>query len=337
MQRTVFLLLLFLLFAIVGEQATALNGKIVFETNRDGNDEIYVMDADGGNLRNLTQHPARDFRPDWSPDGKQVAFISNRSENEEILIGNDEIYVMDADGGNLRNLTQHPGFDSYPDWSPDGKQILFLSNRDGGINTYIMDADGQNVRRLTNYPPDGEFADNPVWSPDGKWIAFEWVQAGGSGIYVMNPNGKDVHPVSPPVAGFSKGHAEWSPDGTQIVYFAWKDNKVWAGTLMLATRVREKRWESERVALPLPEEFLLNTVCWSPAGKHLLFGGGHKVHRRTFYDIYRYTFETGEIVQLTDHPARVDFAPDWSAHALSVSLEGNIATYWGQIKAAGRQ
>ena len=216
MQRVVFLLLLFLLSTVIVGQVTALNGKIVFETNRDGNDEIYVMDADGGNLRNLTRHPARDIRPEWSPDGKQIAFISNRSGNEEVLVGNDEIYVMDADGGNLRNLTQHPGFDSYPDWSPDGKQILFLSDRDGGINTYIMDADGQNVRRLTNYPPDGEFADNPVWSPDGKWIAFEWVQAGGSGIYVMNTNGKDVHHISPPEAGFSKGHAEWSPDGTQI-------------------------------------------------------------------------------------------------------------------------
>ena len=74
MQRVVFFLLLFLLSIVVVGQVTALNGKIVFETNRDGNDEIYVMDADGGNLRNLTQHPARDIRPDWSPDGKANRF-----------------------------------------------------------------------------------------------------------------------------------------------------------------------------------------------------------------------------------------------------------------------
>ena len=336
MQRVVFLLLLFLFSTVIVGQIAALNGKIVFETNRDGNDEIYVMDANGGNLRNLTQHPARDFRPDWSPDGEQIAFISNRSKNEEILVGDDDIYVMDASGGNLRNLTNHDAGDWSPDWSPDGKQIVFLSNRDGGINAYVMDADGQNVRRLTDYPPDGEFADMPDWSPDGKQIAFEWMQAGGSGIYVMNLNGRDVHPVSPPQRGLYKGHADWSPDGTQIVYFAWKDNKVWAGTLMLATRVREKRWESERVALPVPKEFLLNTVCWSPDGKHLLFGGGRKVHRKTLYDVYRYTFETKEIVQLTNHPARVDFAPDWSAHALSVSPVRSITTYWGQIKTEGK-
>ncbi len=157
MQRAVFLLVLFLLSIVVG-QVTALNGKIVFETTRDGNAEIYVMDANGGNLRNLTQHPARDFRADWSPDGKQIAFISNRSKNPEILVGDDDIYVMDADGSNVRNLTQHPGLDGSPDWSPDGKQILFLSNRDGGINTYVMDADGQNVRRLTDYRRDREFS-----------------------------------------------------------------------------------------------------------------------------------------------------------------------------------
>ena len=333
MPRTLFLLLLFLFFAVMASQTTALNGKIVFETNRDGNDEIYVMDADGGNLRNLTQHPARDIRPDWSPDGKQVVFISNRSGNEEILVGDQEIYVMDADGSNLRNLTQHPGFDSYADWAPDGKQILFTSSRDGAHNVHIMDADGQNVRRLTDNPPDGEFAMAPVWSPDGKWIAFEWVQAGGSGIYLMNPNGRDIHPVSSLEAGFYKGHAEWSPDGTQIVYFAWKDNNVSEGTMLIATKVRKKHWESERIDLPVPKDFLLNTVCWSPDGQHVLFGGGHKVHRRTLYDIYRYTFATKELVQLTDHPARVDFAPDWSAHALSVSSEASIATYWGEIKA----
>ncbi len=152
----------------------------------------------------------------------------------------------------------------------------------------------------------------------------------------MSPNGKNIHPVSPREERFGKGNAEWSPDGTQIAYFTWKDNKVWAGTLMLATRVRAKRWKHKRVALPLPEGFLLDTLCWSPDGKHLLFGGGPQVNRRNFYDIYRYTFETKEIVQLVDHPARIDFSPDWSVHALSVSLEGNVATYWGQIKAAGR-
>ena len=324
MQRALFLLLLFLLSTVMVGQATALNGKIVFETYHHRNDEIYVMDADGDNLRNLTQHPARDFRPDWSPDGKQIAFISNRD-------GNDEIYVIDANGDNVSNLTNHDAGDWQPDWSPDGKQILFLSDRDGGINTYVMDANGQNVRRLTDYPPEGEFADAPVWSPDGEEIVFEWVKAGGSGIYVMNSNGIDIHPVSPPEKGVRKGHAQWSPDAKQIVYFVWKNYKAKFSNMMLATRVRGNLWESERVLLP--QELALNTVCWSPDGEHLLFGAGDKELPRIPFNIYRYTFRNREVVQLTDLEGWDTIAPDWSAHALSVSLQGSITTYWGQIKA----
>ena len=331
MQRALFLLLLFLLFAMSGA-AAALSSKIVFLTNRDDSREIYIMDANGNHLRNLTRHPAREGSPDWSPDGSQIAFVSYRSKNKEILVGDADIYVMDASGGNVHNLTRHPALDTAPDWSPDGKQILFLSNRDGGINTYVMDTDGQNVRRLTDYPPGGEFADAPKWSPDGKQIAFEWVRAAGNGIYVMNINGRNIQPVSPPEPGFRKGHPAWSPDGEQIMYFSWKDGKTWNGTLMLATRLGGNRWKSEPV--PLPELFALNTLCWSPDGEHLLFGGSPK--KGFSYQIQRYNLQTGELVQLTNPPGGATSA-DWSVHPLSVSPEENIAIYWGQIKAEGKQ
>ena len=120
--------------------------QIAFVSQRDGNAEIYVMDADGGNLRNLTNHPGGDWSPSWSPDGKRIAFVSQRD-------GNAEIYVMDADGGNPQNLTNNPGRDSSPSWSPDGKRIAFHSDRDNdrdhNIEIYVMDADGQNEQRLT--------------------------------------------------------------------------------------------------------------------------------------------------------------------------------------------
>ncbi len=83
--------------------------QLAFRSNRDGNDEIYVMDADGRNVRRLTNHPASDWNPSWSPDGQRIVFQSKRDENYEI-------YVMNVDGGNLVNLTSNPALDAAPDW-----------------------------------------------------------------------------------------------------------------------------------------------------------------------------------------------------------------------------
>ena len=96
------------------KNALAFNlGQIVFTSRRDGNNEIYVMDADGENQENLSNHPAYDAQPDWSPDGTKIAFVSRRD-------GVSQIYVMDADGKNVIRLTEGQGRTEDPDWSPDG-------------------------------------------------------------------------------------------------------------------------------------------------------------------------------------------------------------------------
>ena len=113
---------------------------------RDGTNEIYVMDADGGNQENLTNNPAYDADPDWSPDGTKITFVSSRDG------GASQIYVMDADGKNPIRLTDGRRHKSHPDWSPDGQKIAFTVNP-GWINDWVhhiavMDANGNNRERL---------------------------------------------------------------------------------------------------------------------------------------------------------------------------------------------
>jgi len=93
--------------------------KLAFVSQRDGNSEIYVMNADGSEQENLTRQPASDSHPSWSRDGRKLLFVSRRD-------GNAEIYVMNADGSGLRNLTRTPSDDLDPSWSPDGRAIAFV-------------------------------------------------------------------------------------------------------------------------------------------------------------------------------------------------------------------
>jgi len=131
--------------------------KIAFTSDRDGNDEIYVMNADGSEQKNLTNNRALDCSPSWSPTGKKIAFCSKRN-------GNAEIYVMNADGSEQKNLTNNLSDDEFPSWSPDGKKIAFAKKGFLRKNPeiYVMNADGSEQKRLTNNPG---FDGHPSWSP----------------------------------------------------------------------------------------------------------------------------------------------------------------------------
>jgi len=147
---------------------------IVFVSMRDGIEDIYVMNSDGSDVRRVTVTEPLDGEeavtsvPAWSPDGEHIVFASNRDDG-----GAANLYLVDANGENLRRLTDHDKFDYTPDWSPDGKQIAFLSSRDGFYEVYTMDQDGSDVLRITHLEREGGLLCCPDWSPDGTRIAFQ--------------------------------------------------------------------------------------------------------------------------------------------------------------------
>src|SRR5207247_1940126 len=174
-------------FEVACTSVGGASGQIAFVSDRDGNDEIYVMNADGSSPTRLTNNPATDFEPAWSPNAQKIAFTSQRDDARYY-----EIYVMEADGSHPTRLTNNPGENLAPAWSPDGKRIAFTSMGE----VYVMNADGSSPTRLTSSPPDWDGAGDAAWSPDGAKIAFDGAIPYYSGaqwdIYVMNADGSGV-------------------------------------------------------------------------------------------------------------------------------------------------
>jgi Tol biopolymer transport system component len=227
------------------------NGKIVFQTNRDGNAEIYTMTADGTNRVNLTRNPAEDVAPRWSPDGGRIVFASNRTGNFEIYTmqadgsgvtrltfttadngrpswtadgrilfhtdrdGNREIYGMNADGGGQQNLTQSPSYDAFAAASPEGKKIVFTSDRGGDYHLYLLNAGP--VRQLTNTPGAEDFEAN--WSPHGNDLVFVRFDSSfaNSELYTMHADGSGLTQLTN-TPGRTEFEPAWSPDGKKIVF-----------------------------------------------------------------------------------------------------------------------
>ncbi len=189
--------------------------RIAFVSERDGNLEIYVMNADGSEQTRLTNNQVQDAFPSWSPDRTRIAFSS-------IRFGRGDIHVMNADGSGHTRLTNFPlntGTTS-PEWSPDGTRILFLHGNEEGSYLYVMNADGSGQTRLAT----GRF-DYVSWSPDGTKISFTHAPSGQRlGIYVMNADGSGQTRLTSTVKDDT--YSSWSPDGTRIAFDSTRDGKI---------------------------------------------------------------------------------------------------------------
>jgi Tol biopolymer transport system component len=283
-------------------------GQIAFVSTRDGNGEIYVMDADGSNPQRLTNWRQWDGYPAWSPDGTQIAYYSYLSSKDWV------IKVMDSDGGNVRQLTDNGICDGAPHWSPDGAMIAYSSAADCTAEhreIYVMNADGTGQRNVTNHDADET---GSSWSPDSRQIVFASNRDGDYEIYVMNVDGSDVRQLT-------ENDAEdlmpsWSPQGAQIAFVSDRDGNdeiylmdVNGGNVRRLTESPTVDW------FPF----------WSPDGSKLLLNS----KRDGNLEVYVMDADGSNIQRLTNNPAD-DFNAVWQPLPAAASVASTwIRTYPG--------
>jgi TolB protein len=264
------------------------NGKIAFASERDGDFEIYLMNADGSGEARLTTNPADDREPAWSPDGSTIAFARNF-----------EIYVMDASGSGQTQLTHNASGDEFPTWSPDGSKIAFTRYGAPFGAIYIMNADGSGQTPLTNNVDGNAF--EPAWSPVGadgsSRIAFARTQnVSPSEIYVMNPDGSGQTQLTNAPAANDFG-PDWSPDGQKIAFTSERD-----GNAEIYVMNADGSGQTRLTNSPAFDAY----PAWSPDGQKIAFTRG----RGSSAEIYVMNADGTGQTELTDTDERSDYA-DW--------------------------
>ena len=331
-------LLAFTVYLLLASTSFAqLDTTIAFVSNRDGvwTDEkawsygIYLMTPNGKHLRQIADELKYDSDPAWSPDGKQITFMSYRDveriRNAGVPRG--EIYVMNADGSNSINLTQSPErADGVSSWSPDGLRIAFTSatlfNDDFLANSdiFVMAADGANPINLTNHDA---LEQTPDWSPDGLRIAFTSTRDDNWEIYVMNADG--TNPINLTNHPARDGRPDWSPDGQQIAFTSDRDRN-WEIYVMNADGTNPINLTNH------PAED--NHASWSPDGTRIAFDSDRDRDRDINWEIFVMNADGTNPINLTKNRGW-DIKPSWgSTPTLSVYPKRQLATLWGRVKRA---
>jgi len=188
------------------------NSRLAFSSMGKNGWEILMYSFDLGRMITFPRFGGTNLSPAWSPDGTHLAFSSSRT-------GDSDIYLVDASGGDLKRITNEKGPDVSPTWNrKTGAQVSFVSGRTGLPQIYTMEADGTNVQRMT----DQGYAVSPNWAPNGQFLAFSWMRKYGPGapgsndLYLMDIASKQW--VQLTHDGSRNDFPSWSPDGRHIVF-----------------------------------------------------------------------------------------------------------------------
>lgn len=228
------------------------SSRIVFVSDRDGNDELYIMDYDGANQTRLTFNKTRDYMPALSPDGQRIAFTSYR----ETLAG---LYLMDLTRRKIIPVSTR-GTNFSPSFSPDGKKLAFCSTMDGNAEIYVARLGKEAVEEIKRITFNEAIDTSPCFSPTGREIAFVSDRGGTPQIYLMDAEGSNLRRVS--FGGSYHDAPAWSPTGERLVYVSRLDNVFDLYVLNLRTNQIIKLTESNARN---------ESPSWSPDGRHIVF------------------------------------------------------------------
>jgi len=231
-----------------GRQGPFLS-RIAYISDRTGESEIWVMDWNGKNKKQLTKHNSLALAPSWSPDGKHLAFTS-------YLRGTPAIYLLTPQEGYLKLLWDKGGVNSSASISPNGRTVAFASSQDGNVDIYTIPIEGGEARRLTSARG---IDTQPSWAPNGRQIAFTSARSGSPQIYMMDADGSNIRRLS--FDGYFHDESTWAYDGTRIACTTRDEGNFQIATIDTVT--------NERMVIPAPGNN--ESPCFSPEGSMIAF------------------------------------------------------------------